>query len=279
MIAIGLAGRPVTHSLGQTVFNRYFLRKGIEAVYLSVDVTPENLGRFTEFAREKLAGFNVTIPHKVNVIHFLDTVEENAAKIGAVNLVKNREGKLYGYNTDYAAMSGAVARTGISLTGSSVALWGSGGVARTVLHYIRKNSRETSVSVFSRSPVEAEKKLSSYLDDKTVQIRDTAGIKGNEKFDILINCSPVGMWPEDKGMPFTPSLIRRCKAGIDLVYNPPLTVFLKTLRKEGKNSAGGTGFFTDQGYESMKILLEGGVDEDTFRNVAEEAIRESTEHG
>lgn len=266
----GLIGRPVTHSIGQAVYNRFFHDAGLDAVYLSIDVMPENLPRFIELSREYFAGFNVTIPHKISVMQHLDVIDFQAEQIGSVNLVKNQDGNLTGYNTDFPAMEALASRSGMDFEKSTIAVSGSGGVARTVIHYISSRHPGTSVTVLSRNPGEAEERLEDLTAGLDISYMDSAG-DGETLFDILVNCTPVGMSP-GKGTPFTERLISGCRAGIDLVYNPPETAFLRALKEKGKMTAGGLDFFVDQGIESMKILFDRSPERELFRRSATEAL-------
>ncbi len=274
MLLTGLVGRPVSHSIGQTLYNRFYASSGIESMYLSIDITPGNLSRFAEFSREHFIGYNVTIPHKISIMNCLEGVDENASSIGAVNLVRNEESGPRGYNTDYLAMASLGARSGLDFGSSRIAVRGSGGVSRTVLYYISKNHPGAEVTLISRDPAAAGKSLPGYDFEIPMSIVGPEGLSEHSGFDILINCSPVGMWPNIEGRPFSENLISECKAGIDLVYNPVETSFIKALEEEGKTAVDGFGFFVDQGYESMRLFFGDKVDEKLFRKTAEEIMSE-----
>lgn len=271
MKVTGLVGHPVAHSIGQTVYNRYYTEAGMDAIYIAADVTAENLGRFAGYASGEYTGYNVTIPHKVSVMEFLDSVDRDAAAIGAVNLVSIHGGKSRGHNTDYSAMKMISAGNGIPFDGSRIAIRGSGGVARTVIHYMKSSHRDFSITVLSDHPEQAEARLADY----------TGGPVGimpfheaeHEIFDILVNCSPAGMWPNTGEIPFPEAMIKGCRAGLDLVYNPPETLFMKLLSRNGKTAVGGTDFFVEQGLETLRILF-GDADVEMFRGIVEKSLEE-----
>lgn len=279
MLLTGLIGRPVSHSIGQRVYNRFYSIAGIGSVYLSIDITPENLERFVSFSKSHFIGYNITIPHKVTVMKFLDSLEPEASEIGAVNLVKNTGGNAHGYNTDYLAMKNLGSQASLDFNSSSVAVMGTGGVARTVLYYLSRNHPEAEVTVFSRDPESVSNRLSDYESSNAIRFRKTGDVSDEDHFDILINCSPLGMWPEISKIPFDQEMIDKCTAGIDLVYNPVETSFVRSLRKKGKIAVNGAGFFIDQGYESLKIFFGDNIDGSLFRSTAETALKESMEHG
>lgn len=279
MLLTGLVGRPVSHSIGQMLYNRFYASTGIESMYISMDVAHENLSRFVEFSREHFAGYNVTIPHKVSIIGFLDKVDDDASRIGAVNLVSNKDGKSTGYNTDYLAMERLDMRSSLDFENSTVAIRGSGGVARTVLYYLSRKHPETEVTLISRNPESSGRNLPEYEFMKPLDIKSPVDITGNTGFDILINCSPVGMWPHTADSPFDKSMVRGCRAGIDLVYNPLETSFTRMLKESGKIAVDGFGFFVDQGYESLKIFFGREVNEKLFRKTAENIMKENEGNG
>ncbi len=264
----GLVGRPVSHSIGQTVYNRYFSQSGLDCIYLSIDVTAENLGRFVSMAREKFLGYNVTIPHKVEIMKHLDSVSDEAEAIGSVNTVVTEGGSSMGYNTDFLAMGNLVREIGLTLEDSTVAVRGSGGVARTVICYISLYFPSARVTVVSRSPADARARLHAQLQGKNTSYVNPGEALGA---DILINCSPIGMWPEVNSSPFTAEEIEGCSAGIDLVYNPQATNITETLIKQGKQAVGGLGFFVDQGYESLKLMTGKRIDRNLLEKIAAEA--------
>lgn len=278
MLLTGLIGRPVGHSIGQTVYNRFYASSGIDSIYISVDVVPENLERFVAASRDHFLGFNVTIPHKVSILDFLDHIDREAEGIGAVNLVRIRDGRTYGYNTDYMAMMRLGKNSGIEFDSSRVAVMGTGGVSRTVLYYLARNHPNAEVTVFSRDPGSASSRLPEYMLSGNCRIRGI-GESPEEVHDILINCSPVGMWPDDSKSPFSEKMIKGCRAGIDLVYNPVETKFIRKLKGKGKVAVNGAGFFIDQGLESLKIFFGEGIDEAAFMKIAEQAIMEKVQHG
>lgn len=279
MLLTGLVGRPVSHSIGQTLYNRFYALSGIESMYLSMDITPENLSRFAQFSRDHFIGYNVTIPHKVSIMSFLDSVDDDARNIGAVNLVRNEDGESRGYNTDYLAMSKLGERIGPELRKASIAVMGSGGVSRTVLYYLSKKHPEAEITLISRNPDAAGKNYPAYEFNKPLEIKSPTDVSTNSAFDILINCSPVGMWPDTSESPFDESLVRECRVGIDLVYNPVETRFLKFLKKHGNKAVDGFGFFVDQGYESLKLFFGDIFDEELFRKTAQDILGEVKQNG
>ncbi len=277
MLLTGLVGRPVTHSIGQTVYNRFYSESGIDSSYLAIDILRENISRFVASAKEHFLGYNVTIPHKVSIIDFLDRLDKSASEIGSVNLVRNRNGVSEGFNTDSLAMKKICDSSGIQFENAKVAVYGLGGVGRTVLHCLEKLRNPPEIYIITRDPGSVKERLPEGIGTDNIRVIGSKS-ESKEAFDILINCSPVGMWPESGNSPFSESLVRKCSAGIDLIYNPPETKFVGLLKKHGKPFVNGVSFFTDQGYETLRLLFGGDPDRNLFERIVENAISEVTRH-
>ena len=139
-ILYGVFGDPIRHSRSPIMLNRAFQEAGINAVYAAFHVRPEELGDAVRGIRALgYRGINVTIPHKVEVMQYLDEIDEGARIVGAVNTIVNEAGKLIGYNTDgIGYVRSLKEETGIELKGKSVLLLGAGGAARGVAYALAK---------------------------------------------------------------------------------------------------------------------------------------------
>lgn len=270
----GLIGKPVTHSIGQAVYNRYYEKSGLDSIYISVDLANENLAKFVEMARKKFLGYNVTIPHKVRIIEYLDRVDGKASEIGAVNLVRNRDGKSEGFNTDYLAMQRLSSSSDINFRDAEIAVRGVGGVARAVINFISTNFSSSRITLVTRDPATVSERLPKNMGNADFQVVRPEEMD-RSRFDVLINCSPLGMYPETGSSPFEVSVIEKCMAGIDLVYNPRETKFIELLKQHGKQAVDGVGFFTDQGYESMTLLFGDVIDRNMLEGIVDEVVRGS----
>jgi shikimate dehydrogenase len=186
-------GYPIGHSLSPKIHNAAFKKLKIDAKYEAVEVKPQNLKKFMRDFKEKYAGANVTIPHKEQVIKYLDKISPEAKKIGAVNTIVNRGGKLVGHNTDVVgamvALSGVMVSlsnhgTGFPFKNKNVVVLGAGGAARAVVYGLKRAGAK--VTIVNRT-ISRAKKLA-------VEFGCKYEPKVLSPFDVLINTTSVGMW-------------------------------------------------------------------------------------
>ncbi len=188
-----------------------------------------------DFIKEGYDGFNVTIPYKKDIIPFLDGVDESAARIGAVNTVVRRGGKYYGYNTDIEGMRYAVSRKGISLTDSNVMILGSGGAACTAKALCGEEGAKSVVTVSRNGEI-------NY--GNCYDFKDT---------EIIINATPVGMFPNIGETPIDLSRFPDLKGVFDCVYNPFNTALILQAKKLGIQCSDGLPMLVKQALEAQKL--------------------------
>jgi shikimate dehydrogenase len=224
-------------------------------VFVPLEVV--NLGEFmrrmvrpaTREAELNFCGFSVTIPHKRAIIEFLDEVDETAAAIGAVNTVKIRSGKLYGYNTDAAGFIQPLLKMYGDVKGARVASLGAGGGARACVYALKNQGAD--VTVFARN-AEIGKAFAEEFDCSFNEIR-TAN-DGLHNFDILVNATPVGMRGKAKGeSPVEAKSLAGLKLVYDLIYTPEKTKLLNDADSLGIKNLGGTEMLLGQAAEQQKI--------------------------
>ncbi len=202
----GLLGRKLGHSWSVPIHQAL----GCEG-YRLIELEPEELGGFLR--REDIGGLNVTIPYKREVMAFCDVIDEGAEAIGSVNTIVRREGKLYGYNTDIDGFLYMLRRAKISLTGSKTLILGSGGASLTAQAAAKREGAREVVVVSRAGP------------DNYENLDHHAGA------DVLINTTPVGMWPNLEGQPVDLERFPRAEAVVDIIYNPNRTNLI--LQAEG----------------------------------------------
>lgn len=265
----GLFGDPVRHSRSPVMLCRAFAESGINAVYGAFHVAPGNLGEAVRGIRALgIRGFNVTIPHKVDVMRHLDEIDETAREIGAVNTVVNRDGRLIGYNTDgIGYVRSLKEETGNQIRGRTILLLGAGGAARGVGYALAKE--QPAKLVFANRTKAKAAELAGELQGKV----ETDGIGMDEvdhiieKADIIINTTPIGMSPKTDDLPVSPAGIRQGVVVSDLIYNPLITRFLKEAEAAGAVIHGGLGMFVYQGAYAFEYW--------TGRTAPVQAMRES----
>lgn len=248
-VLYGVFGDPVRHSRSPIMLNRAFAASGINAVYTAFHVKPESLGDAVRGVRSLgMGGVNVTIPHKVDVMKYLDEIDETARTAGAVNTVVNRGGALVGYNTDgIGYVRSLKEETGIRLEGARILMLGAGGASRGVGHALSKEQPER-IIIANRTQERAAdlaKELSGFAETESIAWERIDHIKGD--VDIIVNTTPIGMHPGVDAMPLHPAGIRPGTVVSDLIYNPLETKFLLAARVAGAVTHGGLGMFVYQG--------------------------------
>ncbi len=244
-------GHPVAHSLSPEIQNAFFELTGYNGVYYAFDVQPDELGEIIPFLKKYFCGFNLTIPFKEKIIPYLDYIDDVAKKSGSVNTVAVRGGKLYGYSTDGTGLSGAFAKEGVTLNEKSVLLIGSGGVARAALFESLRNSCSVCIAARNKQAASVLAADAKTFFGKTVDVCALDEINGH--YDIMINCTPVGMHPNTEGIPVTEDTLEKCSIVFDTVYSPRNTKLLQTAKKLGKKTIGGINMLVLQGIASQEI--------------------------
>ena len=231
----GCIGEHLTHSFSKEIHGK------IRDYLYELKEIP--MGALDQFMTERdFRAINVTIPYKQDVIPHLHRVEENAAAIGAVNTIVNRDGLLYGYNTDFGGMADLIRRTGIDMKGKKVLILGTGGTSRTA-KAVAEYLGAASVWKVSRS------QQPGVLTYETV-------IREHLDAQVLINTTPRGMFSRESGMPVDPTLFPNLCGVVDAVYNPLRTEFVLKARGMGVPAAGGLYMLVRQAVLASEIFLD-----------------------
>ncbi len=238
----GLIGYPLGHSLSPFIHERLFSLSGISANYSLYEIEPENLRSKYDFLGE-LEAFNVTIPHKINIIPFCESLSSEAEVIGAVNCVY----KKVGYNTDVYGFKKSVDLLGASLK-SRVLILGFGGAGRMAAITALNEGASLTIAVRNPDKVDAEFK------DYTVQTVQIESVQGD--FDLIVNSTPIGMFPNSDTTPISFEKIS-AKYVMDMIFNPPKTQFLKIAEKSGAKIISGGEMLVWQAVRSHEIWHDG----------------------
>ena len=211
-----------------------------------------------EFIRDpQLGGVNVTIPYKLEVMQYLDEIDPVAGEIGAVNTVVRRDGKLYGYNTDHIGFCRMLEHGGIDVKGKKALVLGSGGASKTAVVCLRRLGA-SSVTVISRGGEDNYDNLHKHRDAQ-----------------IIVNCTPVGMYPNNLCSPVDLTQFEACEGVADMIYNPLRTELLMQAEKLGLKTAGGLLMLTSQGVGAHEYFFDTKVEPGTDLILAENLRRES----
>ncbi|MBQ1781394.1 MAG: shikimate dehydrogenase [Methanobrevibacter sp.] len=252
---VALIGHPVEHSFSPPMHNRAFEKLNMDYAYVAFDVEPANLKSAIEGAKAlNIKGFNVTIPHKISVMEFLDEIDEVARLIGAVNTIDFKNMK--GYNTDGIGAVKAIEEV-TSIKGKNVVIAGAGGASRAISFYIAKYGADA-MTILNRNPLKAQNLASDVSNSGLIGEVKSDSISEINAYladaDILIDTTPVGMHPNVDDEPIATSQnMHEDLVVFDAVYNPNETVLLKEAIKAGAKPVYGIKMLLYQGAESFKI--------------------------
>lgn len=247
-------GQSLPHTWSPYIHNSLFDAAGLDAVYLPVTVPPERLGSVTDVFRSCFSGFNVTIPYKEKILPFLDDVDKAARVCGAVNTVEIRNGRMIGHITDGLGMLRAIEEKGVETHQADVLILGGGGAARVAGYaFLSRGGRVTfAVRDTQKGDALAHALAKTQQDGlRRLSVRPLADCA--EAHDILINCTPVGMYPHVDACPVSADVIARCRAVFDAVYNPRETRLLALARQNGLPTIEGLGMLFYQAVEAQKF--------------------------
>ena len=213
----GLIGEKLTHSFSKEIHTKYF---GID--YELKELSPNEVEPF--LMKKDFKAINVTIPYKQKVMPYLDFIGDEAQKIGAVNVIVNREGKLYGYNTDYSGLRLMLESSGVDFKGKNVLILGDGATSKTAFAVAED------LGAFSI------KKASRKKTENTVSYAEASALKNTQ---IIINTTPVGMYPNIHETLVNISDFPNLEGVFDVVYNPLRSRLVVDAKNEGITAMGG----------------------------------------
>lgn len=254
----GLIGEKLSHSYSPMIHRAIFNLSGIEGEYNLIELKKDELQFFLNNAiKENYKGLNVTIPYKTAVIPFLDEISKEAKKIGAVNTISLKDG-LKGYNTDYFGIEYTFIKNNIQVKGKNVLIAGSGGASKSVIAYLT-DENVNKIFVASRNPQQISANSELVL---AVSYED---IIKYTPFDIVINTTPVGMFPNTEFSPLKPEHIKQAQFLFDLIYNPGKTELMKLAEKLGIQNVNGIHMLVAQAVKAHEIwhgkdFAEGFID-------------------
>ena len=242
----GLLGFPLRHTMSPPIHQRLFELEGVSDFdYTLKEYSPEEL---SEKISDVLAldGFNITIPHKVEIIKYIDELADSAKRYNSVNCVVKKDGRYIGYNTDCDGFLRSLTAAGASLNGR-VLQCGCGGVGRMIAIEAVRAGADLTISVPKEfrdtvDPVIEYAKKNNCSGKITVICPDNAeNVLDNAEgdFDLLINASPVGMFPKVDACPVSEDVIARCGFVFDVIYNPEETKLIRTAKAHGIKTLGG----------------------------------------
>lgn len=232
-------GHPIGHTMSPFIHTRLFELSGVDAEYTKLDIAPENLEYEYKNTLSKLDGYNITIPHKQNIIPLINEIDSKAEMYGSVNTVANYNGIAKGYTTDPDGFLKALDASGIVLSGRVVIL-GCGGVARTMAYEIALKKLPVLFAVRIEDVKIAESlclEIEGRISGAKAEYCTIPQLEGD--IDVLVNATPIGMFPKSDAQPVSDMIINKSANVFDAVYNPLETVLIKKAKANGANAAGG----------------------------------------
>ncbi|MBR5867967.1 MAG: shikimate dehydrogenase [Clostridia bacterium] len=239
-------------------FSKIIHAKIASYAYDLVELTPDQVGPFLQKA--DCLGINVTIPYKKTVMPYLYQIDPGAEAIGAVNTIVKRDGKLYGYNTDFGGMLALIHRMGWQVKGKKVLVLGTGGTGRTA------------VAVASHLGAGVLKQVSRTGKDGAITYQEME--EGHTDADYIINTTPCGMFPKSEAWPVEPSHFPRLAGLLDAIYNPLSTHLVEKARAAGAVAEGGLYMLVAQAVLASEHFLDTRYPADLIERVYEDVLRE-----
>lgn len=253
MKKFGCIGKKLTHSFSKEIHSRL-----ADYEYELIELGEGEIKKFLD--NRDFEAINVTIPYKETVIPYLDCISDVAKRIGAVNTVVNKKGKLYGYNTDYYGMKALIERVGIELAGKKVLILGTGGTSKTA-RVLSKDMGACEILTVSRS-------------ERASCITYEEAITKHSDADIIINTTPSGMYPDCESKPIDLQHFNKLEGVIDAVYNPLCTNLVIDAKNKGIKAEGGLYMLVMQAVVAVEkflgIEILKSVADEVFASVAKE---------
>ncbi|MHA2182690.1 MAG: shikimate dehydrogenase, partial [Promethearchaeota archaeon] len=236
-------GHPIEHSMSPIMWNPALDELGLDYVYLAFNVHPNELENAIKAIRAlDIKGINVTVPHKETVIKYLDEIDPITLSIGAINTIKNEEGILKARNTDASGAKKALIEAGCNISGKNIFFLGSGGVARSIAFIMAKEANHIVLTDLVEE--KAIKVANEIKENFEINVEGKLSNKNNieqglKNADILINATPIGMYPKVEETPLAKELLYEDLFVFDVVYNPLETRLMKEAAKIGCQTLGG----------------------------------------
>ena len=277
---LAVIGAPIGHSLSPIIQNAALHAAGLDYVYAALPVRADALASAVRgLCNAGIAGFNVTIPFKTEIIPQLDALSEDARRIQAVNTVVIEDGRMVGHNTDVVGFLAGFAERGIALTGKKAVLIGAGGAARAALWGLLR-SGISSVVVGVRNAPKGAALAADFAADgdvRALSFDDAAWIAACSDADLVVQTTPLGMTPHTEQMPPVDAAVINPSAVVyDLIYTPAETRFLREARARGCETINGETMLVAQGAEAFSLWTGVRPDMELMKRTLREELARNT---
>lgn len=259
----GLLGEKLGHSFSPQIHSLIFKELGIEGHYHLFEVNKTELyNSVLGFKALKVKGINVTIPYKVDVIKYLDEISREANSIGAVNTICFEGEKTIGYNTDYYGFGMMLDKFNVRVKGKNAVILGSGGASQAVLQFLLDNGINE-VIFATRNEEECRRKFNNF------EVISYDKIKSLKDGGIVVNCTPVGMYPNIENSPLSKEDVSKFTTVVDLIYNPEETLLLKYTREQGIQGVNGLYMLVGQAVKAQELWNSVIINKETVDKIYE----------
>lgn len=271
---LAVIGDPIEHSLSPEIQNTICKKLNVNYAYIPFRIASEDLkDAVCGFKACNLSGFNITIPHKSNIMQYLDEVSQEALLMGAVNTVKNVDGRLYGYNTDGVGFIKSLQHEGVNVKNKNIVIIGAGGAVRGIAVKMALEGA-VQITILNRTVAKAEN-ISEHINRNISNISQALPLNDNHfaetcaDCDILINSTPIGMYPHTEASPVQSLdfFNKNDTVVCDLIYNPSKTKFLLKAEKAGCKIINGWGMLIYQAIEAFEIWTGMKIDENMVEHL------------
>ena len=247
-----IIGNPIEHSMSVIMHNATIQKIGLDYRYVAFNVFPKDLSNAINGLKSlNIKGANVTIPHKISVMKYLDKIEPTAKMIGAINTIKNEDGKLIGRNTDGEGFLNSIKESGYNLKNKNIVLFGAGGAARACAFFLAKEINK--ITIINRSNTAMNDLISNLNLNYDISI-EGINLSKNEEIknviadsDMLVNTTPVGMYPNANESPVKQLWLHPNLFVIDIIYSPIQTKLLLDASSIGCKVLSGVDMLINQG--------------------------------
>ena len=272
-----LIGNPVSHSMSPAIHNAAFTELNIDSIYVAFQVEDVKNALAGMRALDNFRGMSVTIPHKIEVMQYVDEIPDVDRHIGSINTVVKEDGKLIGFNTDGPGALKAFIDAGIELAGKNVLMLGAGGAARAIAFTLAQKGNIGKLVLLDINE-EFLSQLSGDLKSGTNAVivpgvLNPAAIEEHmASADLIINCTPVGMHPNEDATLVDDDLFRPGQVVFDVVYNPLETKMLRQAKAKGLKVIPGVEMFINQAILQFERFAGSDAPEELMRNVVMEKL-------
>lgn len=271
-----LIGHPVEHSFSPFIYRAFSYALNRPIHYRALDVRERKLGNaLSSAAKRSWLGWNITLPHKVAILKHLDKIDACAEEAGAVNLVRFKEGRSHGYNTDVEGFLAPLAQRGITLKGRSILILGAGGAARAVGAAAARAGAD-GIVFLNRHPEKAAA-LAALFGGRAGELCERVLAREVCGADVVVNATSLGMDGTSNPLPYVMRFKKNAVA-YDLVYRPRVTPFLKTAADSGAQTIGGIDMLVAQAGAAWNIWFSEEVPQPVLTHVQDELERKLDEH-